>query len=81
MQLYGSCQAAVRLLSNYASKLQLCTVDTSFCKLCEVDVVNHHILCGRESLCLWPSDGEVLAVSGLVGHWCKGLALRHGDCG
>lgn len=28
-----------------------------------------------------PSDGEVLAVSGLAGHRCRGLALRHGDNG
>lgn len=31
-----------------------------------------------EPVTLRPSDGEVLAVSGLVGH-CRGLALRH--CG
>lgn len=30
---------------------------------------------------LRPSDGEVLAVAGLVGHWRRGLALKHGDYG
>lgn len=30
---------------------------------------------------LRPSDVEVLAGSGFVGHWCGGLSLRPGDCG
>lgn len=33
-------------------KPQPCSVSTSFCRLCEVDLVSHHILCGRESLWL-----------------------------
>lgn len=74
--------ATVGFLSDCALKPQLCSVETSFCKTVGS-------WCGEPPYSVWEGracdSGPQMERSwqfwGWWGHWCKGLALRHGDCG